>query len=309
MPPDVIEAPPPFELLEVAVGEAAAPASPPPPQGRAAPRTLAAIGVAIAAVAGLIALVLTRSDGSPFAAAVPVTTPPPGLAGFAEMYVATYLTAVGEEGAAELRRFYASAPAAAEWHDGGRYVTRTAAVALAAIASGHWEVEVAADVLAFDGAGYRREGIHHYLVGITDDAAGFAATSLPARIPPPAPAPLGAVSPGMPVEDPVVRTLVEGFLAAYLTGEGDVRAYATEDVAATVEDAFVAVAVSDLAALTAADGHLRVRVTGTARDGVGASLPIEYHLDILTREAAMRVGAVAAGPPPPTGGAGAGSGG
>lgn len=297
MPYDTIEAPPPLELLEVAVEAAATEAPPPPRPARLRGRAAVIAGVVVAVVAGAIwATSVPRGD-------VPATdaaTAPPGLEGFAEMFVATYLTAAGDDGAAELRRFYAAGPEGSALHGIDRWVTRTAAVAVDERSPGQWHVTVAADVLSFDGTGYRRDGVHHYLVGVVESTAGLAATSLPARVPAPPPAPIAAMTGGAAIDDPSVHALVTGFLDAYLTGAGDLRAYASGDIVAGVPDAFVTVAVTDITGLVDPAGLLRLRVRGTATEADGGTLPIEYQLAVVAENATMRVAEIAAPPPPPS---------
>lgn len=301
MPYETIEAPPPLELLEVAVDHDPDPPAPSPRSVRLWVRAAAIAGVVVAMVAGAYWAVsvpsgdAVRDDGTP---------PPHGLEGFAEMYVATYLTAAGNEGAAELRRFYAAGPDGTELHGAARWVAQTAAVAVSQPSPGQWEVTVAADVLSYDGDGYRRDGVQHYLVGVVEDpAGGLAAASLPARIPAPPPAPLPAASSGAVIDDPAVGALVAGFLDAYLTGAGDLRSYASEEVSPGVPTAFVAVSVTDITGMLDTEGLLRLRVRGTARDAGEKTLPIEYHLVVVAQGATMRIAQVTAGPlaPSPTG--------
>jgi hypothetical protein len=300
MPYDTIEAPPPLELLEVAVDDEAGPVASPPRPVRPWLRG-AVIAAVVVGVAATALWATSRPGGETDPAELAAR--PYGLEGFAEMYVATYLTAVGDEGAAELRRFYAAGPDGAELEGADRWVARTAAVAVTQPFPGQWEVTVAADVLSHDGLGYRRDGIQHYVVGVVEGPAGLAATSLPARIPAPPPAPLPAASGETVVDDPAVGALVAGFFSAYLTGAGDLRAFASEDVSSAVPDAFVAVEVTGITAVPDPEGLMRLRVRGTARDGGGHTLPIEYHLVVAAEGGTMRIAAVTAGPPPsnPTG--------
>ena len=302
MPYDAVEAPPPpLELLDIELDHVREAATPPAgavrrPSMRAVAITLVVGALAVGAIwrSGLV-------DG-------PGSTTPPldpaapaGIGDFAELFVATYLTATGEDGSTELRRYYAAAPVAPDSATADRYVMRTAALTVRQLAPSYWEVGVAADVLIHDGVGYQRDGIHHYLVGVVESAAGYAATSLPSRVAAPGAASIPAVASGVPIEDPAMHTLVDGFLNAYLTGAGDLGGYVSADaeLESPVGAAFTAVSVRDVSGLAARDGSAWLRVTGIAIGPTGSQLPIEYHLVVVTEGGTLGVESVAAGPPTP----------
>lgn len=296
MPYDTMEVPPPLELLEVAVDTSTD--APAPSTRPLQPRARAALvgGILIAVV--VTAIWATRE---PHGAAAPPTdrlAPPHGLEGFAEMFVSTYLTAAGDDGVTELRQFYAAGPVAAELNGNDRWVTRTAAVAVERRSPQQWQVTVAADVLTFDGTGYRRNGVQHYLVGVVEGASGLAATSLPVRTPAPPPAPIPVVAGGTAIDDPAVAALVGGFLDAYLTGMGDLRAYASADLGDGVPDGFASVSVTDITGMPDPGGVLQLRVRGTATERSGETIPVEYYLAVAADGATMRIAEVAATPLP-----------
>jgi|GEM_PF-5859120 len=288
--PDIIDAPPLLELLETTLDEPPAPASPVAPPARTRMLRVAATVAAAAAIAAAAGWLATREPA--------VAPPPAGLTGFAELYVATYLTAAGDEGAARLRTFYADAPPGAAFAAPDRFVTHVAAIAVRPVAPAYWAVHVAADVLSYDGAGYRQDGLQLYLVGVVESGEGFTATSLPGRIAASAQAPIPATATGVPIDDPAMWTLVEGFLAAYLTGAGDLGAYASAGagIGQGLGAVFASVAVEKVTGTAMTGNGTLLRVTGVATDPRGATVPIEYHLAVGTEGGVLKVTAIAPGP-------------
>lgn len=269
---------PALELLEVAFDAPPAPppAAPAPPRSHW--RVVAAIAVAVAVALVMVSWSPTTAEEPPLPQAGLIPPTPDGIAGFAEMFLSTYLTAGAEDAVERLAAFYPAAPEPTE-HGVDRFLRHVATLAATPAGDGAWELRLAADVLVHDGVGYRADGIHHYLVGVLDTPQGFTATSLPVRIPAPAPAPIAATGTGIAVDDPGLLALIDGFLAAYLTGAGDVRSFTTADasIVAVAPPPFRTVRIDSLTAVGQAPTQLRVVATGT--DGT-AELRLEYHLRV-----------------------------
>ncbi len=256
--------------------------------------------IALIAALGLGVAVAAWAMNSSAGGAAPSEPAPRALSveGFAELYVARYLTAEGDTGDAALRHFYPTAPDGAAPLTNDRYVVRTATLETKAIGGHGWELLVAAEVLTFDGTGYVSDGTHHYLVALAATHTGLAATSLPARVSGPQPAPVIATVRGETVEDPAILILVDGFIAAYATGQGDLRSFVAdpESLAPLDPPPYASVERRTLTGYVTEDGTLRLRLLAeaTGRDGVPALL--EYHLSVVIDGGAVEVDGLAAGP-------------
>lgn len=289
-----------LELLDASLDEAmestAAESAEPSPTSRRG--WLIALGVAVAVALTVLAVAATHQTESPAGADQPA--PPVGLEGFAESFVATYLTASGESGLESLRRFYATPPEGATSDVGDRYVMRAVAIDATALTRDAWELRVAADVLEFDGTGYTSDGTHYYLVGVVNTESGLTATSLPARVATPPPAPIAVAAAAAPVEDPGTLALVDGFLDAYLTGKGDLRSFVAEPrlVAPVTPPPFETVVRTSLSATAAGDGTQRLRILATGTGTNGVVTVVEYHLSVVVNGGAYAIGQVHGGPPP-----------
>ena len=295
-------APPALELLDVAFDSPPPAGAQPEPEKASTPwRIAVAIGIA-AALLGGVAVAIVRNPAPAAFASPPAVTPaaettPDGLAGFAELYLATYLTARGPDRAAQITAFHPAAPDPAA--DGAnRFVRQISTMSSTRNLDGIWEVRLAADVLIHDGVGYQPDGIHHYLVGIADTPQGFAATSLPARIAAPAPAPIPAMAGGTDITDEGLRALVEGFLTAYLTGAGDVRAFVSAGaaIAPITPPPFAAVTTEQMSGAAHGDDTLWIRAVGTAH-GMAGEVRIEHYFIVSGSGGAWLIESLAVAPP------------
>jgi len=285
-----------LELLDVSLDEALEPAG---GVGRPPPRHLTArwaIGLGLVLVTVAVAVVVAKQPSHELVTGDPEA--PFGLEGFAELYVATYLTASGDDGTTAVRRFYPAAPTIAATGQTDRYVMRTGTMRATPLTDEAWEVSVAADVLTFDGVGYTSDGTHHYLVGIVDTPAGLAATSLPVRIESPPPSPIVARATEVEVDDAGTLALVDGFIGAYLAGRGDLRSFVAEDSELTVvtPPPFVAFELATVTTATGADGVPRLHIVATGAAANGSVSTLEYHLSLVVRGGALAVAQVHSGP-------------
>lgn len=171
--------------------------------------------IAVAAAGGLRGALAT--GGAP---SLPGSAQGAGNAGgFAEQFVATYL----EAGAGDsLAAFYPGPVDLAGVTASARYVARASAVATEPLGPGYWAVTVAADVLDQVAGGYEQGGTSYYRVGVHAGAGGEVATSLPALVPGPKPAPpprLAVPAPSSPPPADLATALTD-FFTTYLSRAG-----------------------------------------------------------------------------------------
>jgi hypothetical protein len=167
-----------------------------------------------------------------------------GPAGFAQLYVQAYLAA--GNGTENSVAPYYSGTLALNNPPGARTAATTVVMASTQVSPGYWSVTVAADVVAHPQGGSATDtGLHYFQVGIeacgpaTAGGAqqgagpvGYTAIALPAEISAPSSLQPGALVYGastLSSSDPAQST-VSGFLAAYLTGTGQLGPYTTPGV-------------------------------------------------------------------------------
>lgn len=291
---------PALELLEVSVDSPqSVPDAAPARQHR--PLVLT-IGLVAALLAGVGFLTLRPDAGAAPALATPLPSPqaraaapPAGIEGFAELFVTSYLTG---EGGMPLRHFYAAAPVEPD-STATRFVRHIAALSIAPLASGGWQVHLAADVLAHDGVGYQPHGVQHFAVGVVATATGLAATGLPVQIPAPVPAPIPSGQGMAPIEDAGLVALVEGFLGAYLAGDGDLRAFVdtAAGISAVTPAPFHRVAIDELHGTALDERRIWLRSLATAEDRYG-SMVVEHHLVVSGVDGTWSIERLETGPPP-----------
>ena len=134
--------------------------------------------IVLAAAGGLRALLARDVDPQPVGSPAEAVA----VAGFAELFVAAYLSAgSGQEQA--LRPYYQGPLDLTGVTPSARYAARTTAVEVAHLGSGPWVVNVGAEVLSADGGGYVPAGTHYYRVKVASRGGRFVATALPAEVP------------------------------------------------------------------------------------------------------------------------------
>ncbi|GAA4981142.1 hypothetical protein GCM10025734_01370 [Kitasatospora paranensis] len=212
---------------------------------------LARVGVWAALVAGpllggaaLLGGCTTEAAARPTPSASSTAASGTGPAGFAQLYVQAYLAA--GNGTENSVAPYYSGTLALNNPPGARTAATTVVMATTEVSPGYWSVTMAADVVVHpQGKSATDTGLHYFQVGIeaTGPATaggaqqgvgpvGYTATSLPAEISAPS-----SLRPGVLVygastlssTDPAQAT-VSGFLAAYLTGTGQLGPYTTPGV-------------------------------------------------------------------------------
>jgi hypothetical protein len=211
---------------------------------------LARIGVWAALLAGPLlgaAALLGSSSSADAARPAPtdsiVAASGTGPAGFAQLYVQAYLAA--GNGTEDSVAPYYSGTLSLNNPPGARTAASTVVMASTPVSAGYWSVTVAADVIAHPQGGAATDtGLHYFQVGIEatgpataggaqqGGAVGYTATALPAEVSAPSALQPGALVYGtstLSSDDPAQDT-VSGFLAAYLTGTGQLSPYTTPGV-------------------------------------------------------------------------------
>ncbi len=219
-----------------------------------------------------------------------------GAEGFAELYVASVLaagvdTAEGLSGIVELPAGGAS--------EGGWFASRTVSLGAEELAPGYFAVSVAAGVVA-DNTDEQPErawvavGTRFYTVGVVETDLGWVATGLPTLVArptgPPVPELLVTRIDGLSAF-PELERAVAAFLAAYLTGVGDLGRYTVpESSLVAVEPApFVTVEITHAGSATSADGTRHVAALVRATDAAGRSQVLGYSLVVSQRDGRWEV--------------------
>jgi hypothetical protein len=219
-----------------------------------------------------------------------------GAEGFAELYVASILaadadTAEGLSGIAELPAGGAS--------EGGWFASRTVSLGAEELAPGYFAVTVAADLAAEDvdsepERGWVAVGTRFYTVGVVETDSGWVATGLPTLVD----RPVGPPVPGLLVmrmdgldDFPELERAVAAFLAAYLTGVGDLARYTVpgSSLVAVEPAPFVTVEILGAGSATSADGTQHVAAVVRATDTAGRSQVLEYSLVVSERDGRWEV--------------------
>ncbi|SEM85592.1 conjugal transfer protein, partial [Streptacidiphilus jiangxiensis] len=212
---------------------------------------LARVGVWAALLAGPLLGAAALLGGSssadaarPSPSAAVTTASGTGPAGFAQLYVQAYLAA--GNGTENTVAPYYSGTLALNNPPGARTAATTVVMGSTEVSPGYWSVTIAADVLAHPQNGSATDtGLHYFQVGIEATgpataggaqqgagSVGYTATALPAEVSAPSSVQPGALVYGastLSSTDPAQST-ISGFLAAYLTGTGQLGPYTTPGV-------------------------------------------------------------------------------
>ncbi|MFD8732337.1 conjugal transfer protein [Streptomyces sp. NPDC059611] len=240
---------------------------------------------------------------------------PVGPAGFAELFVATYLQA-GQGTERVLAPYYSGAVALAV-KPGTRTVTQSTVIASREVQPGYWAVTVAANVTAHDDKGKsERRSVQYFRVGIQttgqagteqgDTTVGYAATSLPAQVASPTALKPGDLAyetdRGSSSADPSVET-ARGFLAAYLTGTTELDRYTSPGtrLQAISPAPYAALKVTGVQDDSLGAGQQKVPADGTvlhqhvqvdATDQAGSPVSLSYALTLKSRAGRWEVASV-----------------
>ncbi len=242
-------------------------------------------------------------------------------AGFAELYVAAYVKAGASDAAAEeLAAFYPAARSMT-WptQDGVERAESASAVQVRQISAGYWSVTVAAQITGSSKDGEGRIRYFQVPVRATSTSKGAASGWVAAALPGEVAAPTGGkgAAPELSygsahaplASDPAVQT-INGFLAAYLTGRGEMDRYLSPGTTlhAVRPAPYTSVTITQIAdhgpgpaegaeAQTPPDGvqrRLLVDVEGEGRHT--SSRPMTYAVKLRARGGRWEVAALEAAP-------------
>jgi len=256
----------------------------------AAAATITVAGIGYRAFRGQSAVSTTTAE-----AAAPGAPPmPTGVPGFAEMFLASYLT--GTSGAID--DFLPAPPPVTAMTPARRHVTRTATMEVTAVDADYWRVVVAADVMTLEDGTYHPTGLQYFQVGVIDDGGRLVAVALPARVagPAPRPAPPRAlqVADGTPSAEQ--SALIGDFLEALLTDRRDIGRYVSPDsgIAAISPAPYQATSITSVALF----GDGSALATVDARNADGSIDSLQYVIRFSDGGANPSVAELPAGPPP-----------
>jgi hypothetical protein len=261
---------------------------------------LIASGPVIGVLALLSSSAPAQSAPKPQAAVKP--TAATGPAGFAQLFVGSYLEA-GEGTEKNLAPYY-SGSIALTHPAGTRSALRTQVMDAREVSSGYWSVTVAVNVAAKSKkGGYTDAGVQYFRVAVqstgstADATSGYTAVSLPAQVAAPRslkPGDLGyPTSRGSGTADPASDTAAS-FLKAYVAGQGELDRYTApgvhiSPVTPTPYSSIKLTAVQDDSPDSAdnkvpGDGvRRRLLVSVDATDADGNTFPLTYALSLAAR--------------------------
>jgi hypothetical protein len=244
-------------------------------------------------------------------AAVRTTTAAADPAGYAQLFVHAWLrSSTDDASSAQARLARSMAPdvelpdPAADAQSAPQSVT---VVRSARRADGAWSVTVAAQ--------YRDAAVRYFAVPVAADRAGasFAVTGAPAVVAGPVRAQVPASSYGVSVPEGDLAAAVGEFLAAYLTGAGEVDRYLAPGVSLSpvAPAPYTTVTVRQMSAVEESAAAERVPADGTkirvhaqvdAR-GTGGRWPLAYELALTAHSGRWEVSALESGTAAQAGGA------
>ena len=228
-----------------------------------------------------------------------------GAEGFAELFVASFLSA--GEGSPETLAAFLDVLSLGGMEEGLWVVSRTVSLGAREVAPGYFAVTVAAEVVARDVDSMAQPtwvpvGTLFYTVGVTESGSGWAAVGLPALV---------AAPPTGSTPDLVVRRMdglrevsgleeaVTRFLVAYLTGEGELARYTApgSPLIAVQPPPFVAVEMIEAGSVAGADGARQVVVLVAGTDEAGRTQVLQYALVAAERDGRWEVAELLPAPP------------
>ncbi|MFF7987120.1 conjugal transfer protein [Streptomyces sp. NPDC007901] len=255
------------------------------------------------AVASTPTTVQAATSDKPTAMRTAAAGNPGGPGGYAQVFLGAWLrSSAGDETSAQARLAHSMAPdvdlpePAADAQSAPQSVT---AVRSAQRGTGAWSVTVAAQ--------YAGGSVRYYAVPVAADQSGtsFAVTGAPGVVAGPARAEVPVSPYGVSVPDGDLSSALGEFLAAYLTGSGEVDRYLAPGVSLTAVapapytgvsvEQVLAVEEAAAAEKVPADGtKVRVLVRVEARDA-GGRWPLAYELTLKARSVRWEVAALESG--------------
>ncbi|MFK0113126.1 conjugal transfer protein [Streptomyces sp. NPDC091217] len=223
--------------------------------------------------------------------------------GYAQVFLGAWLrSSAGDETSAQARLAQSMAPdvdlpePAADAQSAPQSVT---AVRSAQRGTGAWSVTVAAQ--------YAGGSVRYYAVPVAADRAGssFAVTGAPGVVAGPARAQVPTSPYGVSVPDGDLSSALGEFLAAYLTGSGEVDRYLAPGVNLTAVSPapYTAVSVEQVLAVEEAAAAAKVPADGTTvrvlvrveAQATGGRWPLAYELTLKARSSRWEVAALESG--------------
>lgn len=229
-----------------------------------------------------------------------VPTPPLGIAGFAEMFVATYVTQAGTGAEGVLGNFMVEPQEVTAMTPLDRYVPRAAAVAITPLGVDYWAVTVAAQVLDRTASGYVPAGTDYYQVAVVSSGDRLTVAALPTRVAAlPSPG-----EPAMPIlsDEPSaeIMAFAAEFLDALLVGTHRLSRYVVPGASIRAIEPHPYRTITIVGAATGlAHGATYVSATIEAATATGTVHVLAYTLE-LARDGGgeWEVAAIIPGPPP-----------
>ncbi|MFF0764323.1 conjugal transfer protein [Streptomyces sp. NPDC003737] len=260
--------------------------------------------------AGPIALAVAVASTPTTVAAAPATTPTavrtaPAAdpSGYAQLFIGAWLRSSADDPTTAQARLAQSMAPDVELPNPGSdaqsALASVTAVRSAQRIGGAWSVTVAAQ--------YADRSVRYYTVPVAADPSGssFAVTGAPAVVAGPARTGVPKSAYGVPVQDGGLSSAVQEFLAAYLTGVGEVDRYLAPGVNLTAVSPapFTAVTVQQITGIEEAAADDQVPADGTkvrilarveARDATGR-WPLAYEFTLKARSGRWDVAALESG--------------
>lgn len=229
-----------------------------------------------------------------------------GAEGFAELFVATLLSSNEDT---ELPPGLDASPVGREEQEW--LAARTVSLGAEEIAPGYFAVTVAADILAKDPQpgeqlSWISVGTRFYTVGVVDTGSGWVATGLPTLVA----APPGGTPPELWVERmdglsdlPGLEDAVTRFLAAYLTGEGELTRYTSpgSPLSAVHPPPFSTVEIVEAGSVLTPDRNRQVVALVVGTDESGRTQVLQYAFVVAERDGRWEVAELLPAPPLATG--------
>ncbi|MGH8875365.1 MAG: conjugal transfer protein [Acidimicrobiia bacterium] len=217
-----------------------------------------------------------------------------GAEGFAELFVAAHLSS---DGATDSAPSLDASSARAE--DQVWLAARTVSLGAEEIAPGYFAVTVAADLMAKDPTvreqpSWLSVGTRFYTVGVVDTGSGWVATGPPTLVA----APPSGTPPELLIERrdglrdvPGLEEAVTRFLAAYLTGEGELTRYTSpgSPLSAVQPPPFSTVEIVEAGSALGSNGERQVAALAVGTDDGGRTQVLQYALVVAEREGRWEV--------------------
>lgn len=253
--------------------------------------------VAALLVANRVSSIGDRLDALSITAGVEVPSDTSGVEGFAELFIAAYLGA-GENSTDVLTPFLDGV--ALDGVEAGSWsAARTTSLGAREISPGYSAVVIAAEVVATSSGtdeqpAWTPVGTRYFSVGVIETTTGWAVTGLPTLIPAPAKTAVRELL----VERmdglagvPGLEEMLPRFLAAFLTGDGELTRYTSPSsrIVVVQPPPFTSVEVLRTGLAETSDGPIEVGALVRGVDADGRAQVLEYALVVELRDGRWEV--------------------